>query len=56
MAEEGRHGFELIHKPYTSDTLVQVFRKVLAEQAASPAQILAAGYQRLLTGNRTIVN
>jgi hypothetical protein len=45
MAEEGRHGFELIHKPYTSDTLVQVFRKVLAEQAASPAQPYSISYR-----------
>ena len=34
MAERGRHGFELIHKPYASDTLVRVFGKVIAEQAA----------------------
>ena len=34
MAEEGTHGFELISKPYTSDTLVHVFRHALAEQRA----------------------
>ncbi|MDB5869554.1 MAG: sensor hybrid histidine kinase [Polaromonas sp.] len=32
MAEQGRHGFELILKPYTSDALVHVFRKAIAEQ------------------------
>jgi len=34
MAEEGTHGFELISKPYTSDTLVRVFRHALAGQRA----------------------
>ncbi|MFZ3140543.1 ATP-binding protein [Polaromonas sp.] len=33
MAEQGRYGFELILKPYTTDTLVRVFRKVIAEHA-----------------------
>ena len=32
MAEEGTHGFELISKPYTSDTLVRVFGKAVAQQ------------------------
>ena len=32
MAEEGTHGFELISKPYTSDTLVRVFRQAMAVQ------------------------
>ena len=36
MAEQGRHGFELILKPYTSDALVRVFRKAIAEQTAPP--------------------
>ena len=36
MAEQGRHGFELILKPYTTDTLVGVFRKVIAEQLLPP--------------------
>ena len=35
MAEQGRHGFELIHKPYTSEVLVRVFAKAAAEQASS---------------------
>jgi len=30
LAEEGTHGFKLISKPYTSDTLVQVFRTAVA--------------------------
>ena len=30
MAEKGRHGFELIQKPYTSEALVRVFSRVLA--------------------------
>ena len=34
--EEGTHGFELIAKPYTSDTLVRVFRSVIARQNAQP--------------------
>ena len=34
MAEEGTHGFELISKPYTSDTLVRVFRQAMAGQKA----------------------
>lgn len=33
MAEQGRYGFELILKPYTTDTLVRVFHKVIAEHA-----------------------
>jgi signal transduction histidine kinase/ActR/RegA family two-component response regulator len=35
MAEQGRHGFELIQKPYTSDALVRVFRKAIAEQSTA---------------------
>ena len=34
--QEGTHGFELIAKPYTSDTLVRVFRSVMARQNAQP--------------------
>ena len=36
MAEQGPHGFELILKPYTTDTLVRVFRKAIAEQTLLP--------------------
>ena len=32
MAEEGTHGFELISKPYTSDTLVRIFGKAVVKQ------------------------
>ena len=35
MAEQGRHEFELIQKPYTSDALVRVFRKAIAEQTSA---------------------
>jgi hypothetical protein len=35
MAEHGRHGFELIQKPYVSETLVLVFRKAIAEHMAA---------------------
>ena len=35
IAEKGRHGFELIQKPYTSEALVRVFSKVIA--GPSPA-------------------
>jgi len=34
MAEQGRHGFELIHKPYTSEVLVRVFAKAVADLAS----------------------
>jgi len=40
MAEHGRHGFELILKPYTSDALVRVFRKAIAGQKPPPAAAL----------------
>ena len=40
MAERGRHGFELILKPYTSDALVRVFRKAIAEKRPPPAAAL----------------
>ena len=33
MPEQGRHGFELIQKPYTSEVLVRVFLKAVIEQA-----------------------
>ena len=36
VEEEGTHGFELISKPYTSDTLVRVFRSAMAGQNARP--------------------
>ena len=32
LAERGRHGFELIQKPYTSEALAQVFSRVIAGQ------------------------
>ena len=35
MAEKGRHGFELIQKPYTSDALVRVFSKVITGQSSA---------------------
>ncbi|MDB5931829.1 MAG: sensor hybrid histidine kinase [Polaromonas sp.] len=34
MAEQGQHGFKLVVKPYTSDTLAGVFRKAMAELQA----------------------
>lgn len=34
MPAQGRHGFELIPKPYTSEVLVRVFLKAVIEQAA----------------------
>ena len=34
MAEQRRHGFELIQKPHTSDAPVRVFRKAIAEQTS----------------------
>jgi signal transduction histidine kinase/ActR/RegA family two-component response regulator len=40
MAKHGRHEFELILKPYTSDALVRVFRKAIAEQKPPPAAAL----------------
>ena len=33
MAQDGHHGFELIVKPYTSETLGRVFQKAIARQA-----------------------
>ncbi|NDP62420.1 PAS domain-containing sensor histidine kinase [Polaromonas sp.] len=39
MAERGRHGFELIQKPYVSDTLVRVFRKTMAEHMAASRKV-----------------
>jgi len=30
MAKDGNHAFELILKPYTSDTLARVFRQAIA--------------------------
>ncbi|MBG6071292.1 MULTISPECIES: CHASE3 domain-containing protein [unclassified Polaromonas] len=35
MAEYGTNGFELIQKPYVSDTLVRVFRKTMADPMAA---------------------
>ena len=35
MAAQGEHGFELVLKPYTSDTLSRVFRQALAGQPSS---------------------
>ena len=37
--EEGTHGFELISKPYTSDTLVRAFRNAIAGQHVKPGAI-----------------
>jgi CheY-like chemotaxis protein len=34
LAQEGLHGFELISKPYTSATLVRVFRQAIAQHRA----------------------
>ncbi len=35
MAEQGKHAFELISKPYTSDTLARVFRQAIAEREST---------------------
>jgi PAS domain S-box-containing protein len=32
LAEEGRHGFELLHKPYAAEDLSRVLRRVMWEQ------------------------
>ncbi|MEG3125760.1 PAS domain S-box protein [Sphingomonas sp. GB1N7] len=35
LAQKGRHGFELLHKPYTVEQLSRVLRKAVAWQAAA---------------------
>ena len=35
LAEQGRHGFELVQKPYTSVALLHVFRKAVAERVSA---------------------
>jgi len=42
IAEQGRHGFELVLKPYTSEALVRAFHKVLARQARPAARLSEA--------------
>ncbi|KAA2235925.1 PAS domain S-box protein [Salinarimonas soli] len=37
LAEEGRHGFELLQKPYAAEELSRVLRRVLRQQGASRA-------------------
>jgi len=37
MAEQARHGFELVRKPYTCEALVQVFQEAMAERALGRA-------------------
>jgi signal transduction histidine kinase/ActR/RegA family two-component response regulator len=37
LAQEGTHGFELIHKPYSADQLSRVLRRALREHAFQPA-------------------
>ena len=34
LAQEGTHGFELLHKPYSVEALSRVLRKVSASQAS----------------------
>lgn len=34
LAEEGRHGFELLHKPYAVEDLSRVLRRVTRERRA----------------------
>ncbi|MEO5659984.1 MAG: ATP-binding protein [Polaromonas sp.] len=38
IAEQGRHGFELILKPYASDALVRVFRKAMTKKTSASRQ------------------
>ncbi|WP_267358565.1 MULTISPECIES: PAS domain-containing hybrid sensor histidine kinase/response regulator [unclassified Methylobacterium] len=38
LAEDGRHGFELLRKPYAVEDLSSVLRKVLGEQSGEAAQ------------------
>jgi CheY-like chemotaxis protein len=35
MVERGRHGFELVQKPYVSDDLVRAFRKAIVDQTSA---------------------
>jgi DNA-binding NtrC family response regulator len=38
LAEEGRHGFELLHKPYAAEELSRVLRRVMrGRSTAEPA-------------------
>ncbi len=32
LAEEGRHGFELLHKPYAAEALLRILRRVMARK------------------------
>ena len=34
LAEEGRHGFELLHKPYSVEDLSRVLRQVMRRRRA----------------------
>jgi len=34
LAEEGRHGFELLHKPYAVDEVSRVLRRTMRERGA----------------------
>ena len=38
LADGGRHGFSLIHKPYSVDELSRVLRQVMAGRATSSEQ------------------
>jgi DNA-binding NtrC family response regulator len=34
LADEGRHGFELLHKPYAAEELSRVLRKAMGQRTA----------------------
>nr|WP_307826449.1 response regulator [Microvirga arvi] len=36
LAEEGRHGFELLHKPYAAEDLSRVLCRVIRERDRNP--------------------
>jgi hypothetical protein len=35
LADEGRHGFELLHKPYAAEELSRVLRRVMRSRGGS---------------------
>ena len=56
MPEQGRHGFELIPKPYTSEVLVRVFHKAVIEQAAGSGKASQHGSSLLGADNFSVDN
>ena len=54
LAEEGSHGFELLHKPYSADQLGRLLQRMMRHQEVSDCVGLRLGDATMSASMRTL--